>query len=217
MPGAWEILERNRVLTAILHVETTTIAWAMGLRNLQLPGPVAGFAGMPFDHARNQAAMAALDMQAEYLFFLDSDVIPPPDTVLRLMAHNAPIVSGVYCRRSHPHGVPVAIKDGKWLNQLPQNALMEVDLVGAGCLLIRTDVLQKLPPSRNGKHWFDWRVDLKGAGIVPDHECMSEDFVFCMNCKKAGFPVLLDTSIQCRHVGYAEATFGSLLPLQHAA
>lgn len=47
--GCWEIQQRNKVLCAILHVDTTTIAWALGLRNLIIPGPIMPVAGMPYD------------------------------------------------------------------------------------------------------------------------------------------------------------------------
>ena len=211
MAGAWE--RTYSVLCAILHTDNTTIAWAFGLRQLQLPGTVIGLAGMPFDHARNAACMKALEIGATHLFFLDSDVIPPPDTVLRLLAHDLPIVSGVYHRRSTPHGVPVMLKDGRWVTDAPKNSLVEVDLVGAGCLLIRRDVLEKLPPidPDRGKHWFSWRVD--AASVLPRGEALSEDFAFNLHCKRHGFKTMVDTSIQCLHVGYAAATYGQFSPL----
>lgn len=209
MPGAWE--RTDSVLCCVLHVETTTVAWSLGIRNLQIPGGMMGITGMPFDHARNVGAMRALECGAEWLFFLDSDVVPPPDTILRLIAHRQPIISGVYHRRSPPAGVPVMMKDWQWVFNPPKNAIMEVDVVGAGCLLIHRSVLQQLPPQRPGKHWFDWRVDMQG--ILPREDCLSEDFTFCWQAKKAGYKILVDTSIQCKHIGYGEATYGSFAPL----
>jgi hypothetical protein len=166
---------------------------------------------MPFDHARNVGAMRALECGAEWLFFLDSDVIPPPDTIHRLIAHRQPIVSGVYCRRSPPAGIPVMIKDGQWVANPPMNTLIEVDVVGAGCLLIHRSVLQNLPPQRQAKHWFDWRVDMQG--ILPVGECLSEDFTFCVHAKRHGYKTLVDTSIWCKHVGFGEAGLHSYGPL----
>ena len=206
MPGSWEIREQNRVLCAILHVDTTTIAWSFGLRNLIVPGPIIPLAGMPFDHARNVACKMAIQNGLEWLYFLDSDVVPPRDAVLRLMAHGKPIVSGMYRRRSPPVAVPVMLRGGQWITQFPPNQLIEVDLVGAGCLLVHRTVLERLPPQRPeaGKHWFDWRVDC--AGLLPPGECLSEDFTFCTWAKKKlGIPTLVDTSVRCRHIGFAEA------------
>lgn len=213
MAGSWEILANPTVLVGILHVDTTTVAWSLGLRNLQINGPVMPVSGMPFDHARNACAMKALEVGADYLGFLDSDVIPPRDAFPRLLAHRKPIVSAVYSRRSPPHGIPVAQKPvGQWVTSLPRSGLVEVDVVGCGCCVIRRDVLKALPPSRPGRHWFDWRVDMKGT--EGEQLPLSEDFTFFYRCKQLlGIPVLLDTSIRCRHVGHAEADFGSFLPL----
>lgn len=218
MPGAWEIKAARQVLCAILHVDTTTIAWSMGFRNLRIPGEVIGLAGMPFDHARNSACRICLDNGFDWLFFLDSDVIPPSDAVYRLMAHQYPVISGMYCRRSPPHGVPVMIKNGQWHQRFTPGEVVDVDLVGAGCLLIHRSVLERLPPSDapRGKHWFDWRVDMQG--LVPQGEALSEDFTFCVNVKRhLGITTKVDTSIACRHVGLAQATHNSLIPCEATA
>ncbi len=206
------------MLCVILHVDNVTLAWSFGLRNLHVPGTFLPLSGMPYDMARNQGVHAMLSNGFEYVFMLDSDVIPPNDAVLRLLNHNVPIVSGMYCRRSPPHGVPVAIKDGKWITELPgpgRNPIMEVDVVGAGCLLVHRSVFETMPPSRAGKKWFDWRVD--SPELFPQGEAMSEDFTWCLNARRAGYKVLLDTSIRCRHVGYSQADFGSMLPLETRA
>jgi hypothetical protein len=213
MPGSWEVTHNGTVLCGILHTEVTTIAWSLGFRNLQIPGQVMMLTGMPFDHARNVACMRAIESGADWLFFLDSDVIAPDDAIHKLMAHNRPVVSGMYCRRSEPIGVPVAIKNGTWLNNFRLGDTVEVDLVGAGCLLIHRELLQKIPPQRHGKHWFDWRVDLKGVPGMGEGDCLSEDFTFCSWCRKHGVPILLDTSIVCKHVGYSEAVLGGFQPL----
>lgn len=219
MSGAWEVKAASRVLCAILHVDQTTIAWSFGLRNLQIPGHVVGLAGMPFDMARNSACNHCLSGPYEWLFFLDSDVIPPNDAVYRLMRHRLPIVSGIYCRRSPPAGVPVMIRGGQWVTEYPPNSIIDVDVVGAGCLLIHRSVLENLPPAdeKRGKRWFDWRVDMRGIGVYPEAECMSEDFVFCLHARKHGYKINVDTSIMCRHVGLAQSTYANFSPCEAVA
>lgn len=182
MAGAWEIQQGKQVLVGILHVDTTTIHWACGLRNLIIPGTIMPIAGQPFDMARNTICQAALVNGFEHCFMLDSDVIPPRDAILRLMAHRKPLISGVYFRRSPPEGVPVMQKGGQWVLKYPRNKLFEVDVCGAGCLLIHRSVLERLPPQRPhaGKHWFDWRVDCAGnEEALKAGPPMSEDFTFC--------------------------------------
>ena len=224
MPGSWEVADSNRVLVAILHTETTTVEWGFGIRRLKVPGreelrlwePILPLAGMPFDHARNTACHAMLQRGAEWLFFLDSDVVAPNDTIPRLIAHNKPLISGIYHRRSPPKSVPVCQRNGTWAPIRPNTGMHEVDVVGAGCLLVHRTVIERLPPQRPqaGKHWYDWRVDMQGIPNLPPGYCMSEDFTFCIAVRQQlGIPTIVDSSIQCRHLGYAESGYGTFEPL----
>lgn len=217
MAGAWEIRNAHSVLVYTLHTDLVSIAWSYGFRNLVIPGDYMGLAGMPYDHARNLACMRCLEGGYEWLFSLDSDVIPPRDAILRLLARNQPIISGLYCRRSPPHGVPVMIRDGTWYSDFKPGSVVEVDLVGAGCLLLHRSVLESLPPQRPeaGKHWFDWRIDCQA--VLPPGECLSEDFTMCQHSKRRGYKILVDTSVVCRHVGLAQSTFWKFEPCEATA
>ena len=215
MPGSWELRNHPRVLGYTLNTELVTLAWAYGLRNLIFPGDWMPIAGRPFDMARNDACMRCLEGGYDWLFSLDSDVIPPRDAVIRLLRHQKPVISGLYARRSPPHGLPVMQRPvGQWITKYKPGSVIEVDTVGAGCLLIHRSVLEKMPAQRPeaGKHWFDWAVD-----CPPQHApngTMSEDFSFCIHVKRTlVVSVLVDTSVVCRHVGAAEATPGSFVPL----
>lgn len=213
MSGAWEIQQGRQVLVGILHVDLVTVAWALGLRNLQVPGAILPVSGMPYDHSRNTICKVALENGFQYVFMLDSDCIPPNDAILRLMAHRLPLVSGLYSRRSPPHAIPVAMKNGQWLTEYTPNSLVEVDVVGSGCMLIHRSLLENMPPQRDGKHWFDWRVDLQGH--LPREKCLSEDFTFCQAARESlGIKTYLDTSVVCRHVGNFQVTHGSVVPLE---
>lgn len=216
MSGAWEIKEQNKVLCAFLHTDQVTVAWALGLRNLIIPGPICPLSGMPYDHARNQAVEHCLKGGFEYLFFIDSDVIPPRDAVLRLLNHKLPIVSGLYCRRSPPHAVPVAIKNGSWYTDFPLGSMVEVDLVGAGCLLVHRTVFESVigPRANMGKKWFDWRVDTQALNPPQDVPALSEDFSWCHLVRSHGYHIMVDTSIHCRHVGLAQSTYGQFVPCE---
>ncbi len=211
MSGSWELVQQKTCLVGILHTDLTSIAWALGLRNLQIPGFLLPVAGMPFDMARNVVCMKAIETGVDFCCFLDSDVIPPRDAYVRLMKHNLPIVSGIYHRRSPPHGIPVMLRGGQWITEYPANSLIEVDLVGAGCLCIRRDVLEKMPPQEPGHHWFNWTVDRKGN--VPEGFSLSEDFTFNVWARHTlGVKTMVDTSIICRHVGLSDCIKGQMVP-----
>ena len=207
MSGAWE-RESPSVLLAILTREIVTTKWALGFRNLVLPGGsgVTTRNGAPYDVMRNGACADALAAGYQWVMFLDDDVIPPNDVFARLVRHSQDVVSGLYYRRQEPI-CPVAMKlDDKgvaqWVTQWsPPECLLDVDLVGAGCLLIHRRVLEGMPAP-----WFEWEIG-KAEPVTPrGRGAMSEDFAFCMNAKRAGFRVCLDTSIRCEHVGLGQAS-----------
>ena len=83
MPGAWEILKarRERVLCCVIMPPELrhSRAWTRMWKNLQLGqgGEVIDVQGLPYDAARNHAVKVAVDGDWGYLFFLDSDTIPP--------------------------------------------------------------------------------------------------------------------------------------------
>jgi hypothetical protein len=223
VPTSWEYKAANRLQIGILHTEGTSVGWAFGLRNLMIPNaagygewdlrrfpPIEPITGQPFDHARNSIVKIGLERGAEWIGMLDSDVICPRDAFLRLMAHNLPVVSGMYCRRSPPHTVPVMQKNGQWHCVPPNSGLHEVDLVGAGILLIHRSVLESLPPLAPGKPWFHWKVDLEG--LVPQGEALSEDFAWNLHIRKHGYKIICDSSVHCKHVGLGESTYLNYQP-----
>lgn len=215
MAGSWELINQNRVLVCTLTRELVSTTWAMNFRNLQIPGTYTFVSGMPFDHARNTGCQKLLEIGWEWLFFLDDDILCPSDIILKLMAHKLPIVSGLYYRRAEPL-VPVMLREDppnqfKWITQYEQNALVEVDLVGAGCLLIHRDLLLSMPPVSKDNRWFEWRCD---KDDLPQHEKTSEDFTFIRHLRKNNIKVYVDTSQVCKHVGLSESVNGKLKPLE---
>jgi hypothetical protein len=196
------------------------MAWSFGFRNLIIPGNYTGLSGMTFDHARNTGCLKLLELGYEWLFFLDSDVIPPADAILRLIAHKQPIVSGLYYRRNNPI-CPVMLRNvpggGRtWVTEYKIPDLMEVDFVGAGCLLIHRSVIAAMPSvvgNTNCNRWFEWKVD---RDDLDPRERMSEDFSFCERARKElGLKIFVDTSVQCKHCGLSQSTQpGQLSPLE---
>jgi hypothetical protein len=215
---SWE--QKTNVMGAFLHTDLVYAAWALGLRNIQPYGmPFIPYTGMPYDMARNCAVMDCLRGGYSHLFFLDSDVIPPSNVVYRLLKHNKPIISGLYYRRSPPHGAPVMIRNGTWFTNYVPGSTVEVDMVGAGCLLLSREFLEHFPAQRPGHHWFNWTVNFKNLKPLPvdiqEHLCLSEDFTFNVWAKeKMGISTWVDTSIECRHCGAAQAVRGGMVPLE---
>lgn len=165
--------------------------------------------------SRNMLAKAMLKMEAErfeWLFMLDDDVFPPPDALMRLLSHNERIVSGLYLGRRPPHQ-PVAYhfhtrEDGS--GYLPITAeevtgepkLIEVEAIGAGCLLVHRTVFEAMQEAEMTPFQF-----LCGGGR--DGRDMSEDMWFCEQARTLGFRIMLDTGVSCGHAGRTIYRLGS--------
>jgi len=142
---------------------------------------------------RERLAQQALTMKADYALWLDSDMMFPSTTAMRLMAHNVDIVCCNYMKRSVPLQTVAYPERGDWENWLPLEAdqeLQEVEGIGMGCMMMKTEVLNKLVPPYFA---FEYK----------DKEWHGEDFFFQSKLRKAGYKILVDMnlSFQVRHVG----------------
>jgi len=194
MSGAWE--NKPKLIIAIPHTGHVTMAWALAFRQLDHPPALYCLnRGIPLDIARNELASEVFKHDAEWLFFLDSDIIPPRDAIIKLMSHNLDIVGGLYYKRMppvHPAMWRLAPKprpEGKYIPimHFQKGQLIECDVIGMGCTLIHRRVLERLE-----QPYFKWTQWWKRDGV-------SEDFYFCEKAKEAGFRIYCDTSIICRH------------------
>ena len=153
---------------------------------------------------------AALDAGCHYMLWLDADMRFPKDALVRLLAHNEPLVGINYSIR----GVPprfVAIKKqtileedgtlipGKVLETNEDSVGLEkVDAVGFGLVLMKAVVTQGLPTDRP---WFfyDWS---KETGLLH----VGEDVWFCKMVRVNGYDILVDHDLskECAHTGQIE-------------
>lgn len=85
---------------------------------------------------------------ADYMFWMDDDTIPPDRAVSHLVNLGRPFVAGVYFLGQAPY-TPLAYyqrEDGLYhaLYDYPKGTLVPVDLVGMGCTLIHKSVYQAI-------------------------------------------------------------------------
>ena len=143
--------------------------------------------------ARQRIAEEALEKDADYIFWADSDVILPSGVVARLLGHRKEITSGLYFQRYAPHWplmmsrVPdkhyKAEEAHNWVAVWPRG-LIAVGAVGFGCVLVATQIFRNI-----AKPWFVY--DEKGG----------EDVRFCVMARQAGYQVFVDTEVVCGHLG----------------
>lgn len=176
---------------------------------------------------RENAAREAVKLKVGQLLFIDTDMVFPENIIEELEKHKKQIVSGLYHGKAYPY-VPIMArrdKSGGWRTVVKweDNALIEVDAVGGGIVLIQTSVFDKVE-----QPWFgmvpvkdvlllDEVERLFAPGCDIDYavkkirkvraeqranaEIVGEDYYFCMKCRKVGIPVYVDTSLKMGHIG----------------
>jgi hypothetical protein len=109
---------------------------------------------MSIDHMRNFSAKLALEHGADYLMFIDDDVIIPLDTLKLLLDCKADIAAGWTIIRGYPYDnmffrytddLHTSLGKPKTAT-LEKNAegLWDVDAVGFSCVLISCELLKKV-------------------------------------------------------------------------
>lgn len=158
--------------------------------------------GRPVDDCRNGIVRRFLDDPARYthLMQIDSDVIPPPNT-LEMILHDKFIVSAVVL--TWTDGLPLALlmkwdeaeqgykQDKEAINQINSGErLVQIDASGAGCFVVKRAVYENMVTN-----WFRFQYSEQGNVI------MGEDFVFYKKAKEMGYSVWVDGAIKCGHIG----------------
>lgn len=154
---------------------------------------------MKFDAARNVVVKAALETEADAIFWCDSDVLLHPvddrgqvtgsaDVITRLVRHGKDFITGVLCQRQRPYYPLLAHFDRErrifdWVVGMPRDVVAPMDGCGFGCVVTSTRLLRALTDP-----WFAF-------------EQYSEDFDFCLKAAAAGFQLYADTGIRCTHLG----------------
>lgn len=148
---------------------------------------------------REYFRMMALAGDFTHLYFLGADTIPPTGFLRQLLAHDLPIVGGVYWGRSHAEngqpGVPVAWIHGHHFDGdnhpeqrrqqfLPQPmdgepGLLLVDGMGMDAVLIRRDALE-------ATSFLEWLHN-------------DDDYPFYDKSRERGFECYIDRNVQCKH------------------
>lgn len=137
--------------------------------------------------ARNTGVDHAKKFGAQYLLFLDSDMLFPPTTLFRLLVHGKDIVGATYARRVFPFEALGTLVNG--LVAVPTSDLVEMQRIPMGCLLIKMCVFAKLT-----RPYFRFEIDSQGVIV-------GEDYVFCDRARAAGYRIWCDVTIS-RELGH---------------
>lgn len=150
--------------------------------------------------SRNLLVRTAQSVSASHIFFLDSDVTFPPDTLSQLLFHHKPIVAASYVRKEPPHSL-LGIPDPSRPYNPKLGPLAEMLSIPLGCALIKMEVFAKLA--------YPWFAYLKGDLPAQD---ISEDTYFSNCARSAGYVIHLDAHLtqSIGHVGIQTYRPGTL-------
>ena len=150
--------------------------------------------------SRNCLALEALQNNTDFVVWFDSDMTFGQDILERLFIAmedtGADMVSGLYFRRVPPHSPVVfphfKVDEGRGLASWDGyegelTGRKEVDAVGFGCVLMKTEVLKGVHAKYN-----DFFSPIGKVG---------EDLSFCWRAKQAGYKLVCDFDIQLGHMG----------------
>lgn len=104
--------------------------------------------GSMISKQRNDLVEIALskDVDVDYLLFVDSDMIFPPDALVRLLKHGKDIVGATYNKRVPPYEtLGRLVGDVPTDEALSQGGLWEAEFLPGGMMLIKAEVFRKLP------------------------------------------------------------------------
>jgi len=146
--------------------------------------------GLSVADARNMSVQGAIERDCEYLFFVDYDVLVPPDALTKLIARGMDMVGGLYFTKAKPPW-PLVLSGGHSMMDWTPGDLVKVDATGMGCMLLRVAMLKKMDPP-----WFDTGASLTDEG----RERHTEDTYFFHRAEdELGLKPYVDTSVSCVH------------------
>ena len=208
-----QMLERSRNVCQAYSeptISTSVVHWS---RNFALATLLKTF--KPFD----------------FVLFMDDDIVPPPDALVKMLAHKVDIVAGACTVRQDPPLPNFRTYDPTTYTyttcfEWGQDGLIKTGAVGTGLMLISMEALKRI-----GEYYINCKYEEKFYGLSGDKldklqsqrqeeargtadfwwfEFLKnplgkgeygEDVSFCFKARELGIPVHVDTTIRPLHMG----------------
>lgn len=146
--------------------------------------------------SRNKLAERAINSDADYVLWLDSDMTFVPDTLDMMLdtlkTNNYEILTGMYFRRRPPF-TPTLFEElrilptgtvTKEFDEIPDE-IFEVAGCGFGCVLMSRNVL--------------WNVFCQNGNMFSPINGVGEDLSFCWRARRCGHKIYCDPTIALGH------------------
>lgn len=190
------------VLIGIPSRGNVRVEWTMMLMALEMPVNLTYatkiVSGTTVEDARNVLVKEAQDLEANYIFFLDDDVLVPNQTINRMVyvlenEREYDMLTAIVPIKS-PSGEPCIFKEGYSSSYWDWtfNERFEVDSCGMAACMVRMDAFKKV-----AEPYFEWIKEQKGPGHTYE---VGEDVGFCKKLTGAGGKILADGGILCGHI-----------------
>lgn len=191
-----------KILIAVPCMDQVPAPFCQSLAQIQKTGEcvLAMKSGSLIYTSRNDLATQAIQIDADYVMWFDSDMVFKPDTMVRMLdtmqKNDIDILTGLYFRRVPPYS-PVLFDKLEMRGEaclwseyktIPEG-LFEVGGCGFGCVLMKTDV------------FFD--VQSRFGNMFAPIANTGEDLAFCWRARNCGYKIICDPSVICGHVGYS--------------
>jgi hypothetical protein len=153
-------------------------------------------ARMSIDRMRNMTAKVAIEVNADYILFLDDDVIVPPNNGLKyLLECDAEVAAGRVCVRGYPFNYMAFERrdedtDGLYImDKLPEHGILDVGAVGFSFVLLKVEPLRRMT-----EPWFITGVNC------------TEDIYYCDKLHKLdkSYKVKINCDCNCGHILWPE-------------
>jgi hypothetical protein len=141
---------------------------------------------------------------ADFIFYIDSDIVFAPADLDRIVAHNLPICGGIYPKKSFKLEGCYNLWPGAPL--VDERGLMDVKHAGNGFLCISRAAAMQFIAYHGSKIEYcgdpdpELRWDFFPFGAV-GRAYKSEDWYFCERARECGLTVRIDSQVQVRHIG----------------
>lgn len=200
-------MSERRVLLGVASGGTPAAPFIESLARLRLPASIPSLqrsvvTGNYVPAQRELIMRDAIDGNYDYLFFVDDDIILPPEALELLVATAeadpaTAVVGGLYYSRDSLKPIAVADWDssGTASAHVPAFTSTSTDIVdgiGFGCALLRIAAARKLTAP-----YFPAHVYIE-SGARRARLC-DEDYLYCERVRHAGNTVRLDARVRCGH------------------
>lgn len=158
--------------------------------------------------ARRELVKTFLEGDADFIWWLDSDMKFPIDAAIRLLNRRKAIVGVNYRRRRFPNPTFTGMNEAgdgyaEFMTAAHSPDMERIDALPHGCVLVRRAVYERIPHP----HYLQEYMPGTNSEIA-------EDLYFCKQAKKAGFEIWCDQALsrEVAHIGVFHFTYDLSVP-----